>query len=192
MEETLYTPQLIPYCKPNRTIATKLVRDFCRLKPEPAAYIQNEIQTILRDDRVLGIVRRGTDYIGTGMAKQPELTVMIAEARQWMEQYHYTKIYLATEDERIFDKFNEAFPNQILVNKRTYYDKAMTDQNVKWIGQVHFNRENDDYYKGLEYLSSIYILSKCQALLAGYCGAGNMAMLLNGGKYEKIKVYDLG
>ena len=190
--ETRYTPQAIPYCKPNRVVGMKLMRDFCRLRPEVDAYIQEEIHQLLDGHRVLGIVRRGTDYIGTGMYIQPKMDDLIRDARQWMEAWHYDRIYLATEDERIFDRFNAEFPGQILVNKRSYYDKAMTEQNVKWIGQVHFDRENDNYLKGLEYLSSLYILSNCQALLAGACGGTNIAILLNQGRYEHWKVYDLG
>lgn len=189
VEETLYTPQSLPFCKPNRIVASRLLRDFCRLRPEVNAYIQDEIHELLDGHRVLGVVRRGTDYVGTGMAVQPEMEAMVREARQWMEVWNYDRIYLATEDERIFDQFNAAFPGQILVNKRSYYDKAMTEQNVKWIGQVHFQRENDNYLKGLEYLSSIYILSSCQALLAGFCGASNVALALNEERYEHWKVY---
>ncbi len=191
-KNTLYTPQYISFCKANRKIASKLLRDFCRLRPEVEEYIDNEIKTLLTGHKVLGIVRRGTDYIGTGMFKQPEIDTMIDEARMWMTKYGYDKIYLATEDERIYNRFLYAFPNSILTNKRSYYDRAMTEQNVKWIGQVHFDRENDDYYKGLEYLSSIYILSKCKALLAGYCGATNVALALNEDNYDIFKVYDMG
>ncbi len=189
---TLYTATMIPYCKPVRKLWGKLLHQFSRLKPEEQAYVDNEIRTILKDDRVLGIVCRGTDYIGTGMPRQPEIKDVIAEAKAWMEQYHYEKIYLATEAESIYDQFAAAFPGKILVNKRSYYDKAMAQQNVKWIGLVQFDRENDNYWKGLEYLSSIYILSNCKALLAGYCGASNMALLLNDERYERFKVYDLG
>ena len=188
-ERPIYSPQYIPFCKPNRTVTSKLLRDFCRLRPEVDAYIQKEIHELLDGRRVLAVVRRGTDYIGTGMPAQPEMEEMIREARRWMETWHYDRIYLATEDERIFDQFNAAFPGQILVNKRSYYDKAMVEQNTDSIGRVHFDRENDNYLKGLEYLSSIYIVSSCQALLAGFCGATNVALALNQDRYERWKVY---
>ena len=189
---TLYTPMLVPYIKPVRKLWSKLIKQFCTLKKEEAAYIENEIKGILRDFKVLGIVCRGTDYIGTGMPIQPKTEDVIAEAKTWMDRYGYEKIYLATEDERIYDQFSAAFPCKILVNKRTYYDKAMKEQNVQAIGLVQFARENDNYWKGLEYLSSIYILSRCDALLAGYCGATHLALLLNDDSYDRFKVYDLG
>lgn len=191
-QSTLYTPTIVPYCKSVRKLWSRLLKEFCTLKRDAAEYIEDEIKTVLKDYKVLGIVCRGTDYKGAGMAVQPEIKDVIADAKKWMQKYGYEKIYLATEDERIFDQFSAALPGQILVNKRMYYDKAMVEQNVKAIGRVHFDRENDNYWKGLEYLSSIYILSKCNALLAGYCGATHVALLLNDDQYDRFKVYDLG
>ena len=189
---TLHTPVMIPNSKPMRKLWTRLLRVFCRLKDNEKSYIETEIKDLLDGHRVLAIVCRGTDYIGTGMPIQPKVEDVINEAREWMKMYNYDRIYLATEAESIYEQFAEAFPGQLLVNKRSYYDKAMTEQNVKWIGLVKFDRENDNYLRGLEYLSSICILSKCDALLAGFCGASNMALLFNDEKYERFKVYDFG
>ncbi len=189
---TLYTPMLIPFCKPVRKLWSKLLKVFCSPQKEVSDYIENEIKSVLQDYKVLAIVCRGTDYIGSGMPVQPKIEDVIAEARFWMQKYGYERIYLATEDERIYIRFAAAFPDLILVNKRSYYDKAMAEQNVKAIGLVQFKRENDNYWKGLEYLSSIYIVSKCSALLAGYCGASQLAIMLNDDHYERFKVYDLG
>ena len=118
--------------------------------------------------------------------------VTLAQGEQQGVKEYYDKIYLATEAESIYEQFAAAFPGRLLVNKRSYYDKAMAQQSVKWIGQVQFDRENDSYWKGLEYYSSINILSRCSALLAGYCGASNMALLLNDEHYERFYIYDLG
>ena len=187
---TLSTPTLISYSKTVRKIWGKLISDFCRLNEKENQYIENECKDILsKGKKVLAIVCRGTDYKTANMEKQPEVCDVISEAKKWMSKYGYDKIYLATEEEAIYNQFEKAFPGKILVNKRTYYDKAMKEQNVKFIGQVSFDRENDNYLKGLEYLSSIIIVSRCKALLAGYCGASNMALLYNGEQYERFKVY---
>lgn len=188
--QTLYTPSSISKCKMVRTIWHRLINEFCRLNEKEKMYIDKECHDVLsKGNRVMAIVCRGTDYKTANMPKQPEVCDVIAEAEKWMKKYNYDKIYLATEVEEIYDQFEKAFPGKILVNKRTYYDKAMKDQNVKWIGQVSFDRENDNYLKGLEYLSSIIIVSRCKALLAGDCGASNMALLYNGEKYERFKIY---
>ena len=57
---------------------------------------------------------------------------------------------------------------------------------------MHFERENDEYLKGLEYLSSLYIVSQCKALIAGNCGGSQMAVFVNGGRHEYEHVFDLG
>ena len=49
---------------------------------------------------------------------------------------------------------------------------------------MNFERENDSYYKGLEYFSSIVILSRCQALIGGNTGGSCAAMFMNNMKYE--------
>ena len=187
---TLSTPTLIAYSKTVRKVWGRLISDFCRLNEKEKQYIENECHDVLsKGNRVLAIVCRGTDYKIANMEKQPVVSDVITEAQKWMSKFDYDKIYLATEEEAIYDQFEAAFPGKILVNKRTYYDKAMKEQNVKFIGQVSFNRENDNYLKGLEYLSSIIIVSRCKALLGGYCGASNMALLYNGEKYERFKIY---
>ena len=67
-------------------------------------------------------------------------------------------------------------------NKRTYYDRIMKEQSLVSIANVRFDRENDEHYKGLEYLSSLVILSRCQGLVAGNCGGTRMALFLNEGR----------
>ena len=186
----LHTPMMLPECKPVRKLWSKLLWEFSQLKDAEMQYIQNEVDSIIGNQRVLGVVCRGTDYIGTGMPPQPKVEDLIAKAKEWMEEFGYEKVYLATEAESIYQEFHEAFGDRLLVNKRKYYDKVMEEKDIKWISMVHFDRENDNYWKGLEYLSSMYIVANCKALLGGYCGASNMALLLNNEKYERFIVYD--
>lgn len=80
-------------------------------------------------------------------------------------------IYLATEERKIRDAFEKAFPDKILENKRVYYDDIYDqDDSISYIKDVHFERKNDNYLSGLEYLSSIILLSRCTALVGGNCG----------------------
>ena len=68
----------------------------------------------------------------------------------------------------------------------------MQEGNVKRIGDVRFERDNDNYIRGLRYLSSLVILSRCDALLAGNCGGTLFSLFYNNRKYERFKIYDLG
>ena len=159
-------------------------------------YMSQEQQAIFTGDRkILGVCCRGTDYTQLkpkGHPVQPKVEDVIAKAKDMMDAYGYEYIYLATEDGKIDRMFREHFPGKILINRRMYYDEIFEDHDLTWIKDVHFDRDNDDYWKGAEYLSSLMILSKCDALLAGNCGGSQMAVFQNHGKYEQVFIYDLG
>lgn len=174
----------------------KATQSFVRLNESAKRYIDEECSAILHNsERVIGVVCRGTDYLILKPHRhpvQPAVDEVIRLCRKWLKNYGYDKIYLATEDEKIYQKFESAFPGQILTNKRSYYDGVMKENGFADITQVHFDRENDDFLKGLEYLSSLYILSKCSVIVGGDCGASQMATFLSNGKYERMHIFDKG
>ena len=97
----------------------------------------------------------------------------------------------ATEEKKIEERFKQEFSGKILINKRSYYDNYYANK-CTYIREVNFERENDSYYKGLEYFSSIVILSRCQALIGGNTGGSCAAMFMNNMKYEYAHLFDLG
>ncbi len=173
-----------------------LYRKYMRFNKKTHDYIANEIREILKPEkRVLGCLVRGTDYTHlkpTGHPVQPEVDVILSDARDMLISGDYDYIYLATEDGRIDKKFRDTFGDKLLINKRNYYDEIYENNNIDLIKDVHFNRENDDYYKGVEYLSSLMILSRCDSLIAGNCGGTQAAVFINKMRYKECKVYDLG
>ena len=62
---------------------------------------------------------------------------------------------------------------------------------MQFIGDVKFDRENDNYWKGLEYLSSLVILSNCTDLVAGNCGGTEFAVLYTAG-YRNKYIFNKG
>lgn len=165
------------------------------LNEKTEEYVQSEINNCIGSQSVLGVLVRGTDYTGTkpkGHPIQPDIEDVIREVRKEFGNGNYDAIYLATEEEQIYHKFNTEFPGMIITNRRVYYDSIYYANGLKLIGKVHFNREYDDYYKGIEYLSSIWILSKCKSLIAGHCGGSRAAVFLNNGLYEYLHIFDLG
>lgn len=66
------------------------------------------------------------------------------------------------------------------------------DDSISYIKDVHFERKNDNYLSGLEYLSSIILLSRCTALVGGNCGGTLGALFFNDEKYEFVHVFNLG
>ena len=198
-EEDVYPyfhPKYCPYNKISNAIGCKLFNDFVHLNNNSAVYIENEYQKIFeKSNNVLGVICRGTDYVNSkpkGHPIQPQMSEVVKKVKKYIRRYGYEYIYLATESEKIDKEMREYFPGIILVNDRKYYDSKMNKENLQWISEVHFERENDDYLRGLEYLSSLYILSGCKALVGGNCTGSRIAYFLNNKKYEHCYIFDKG
>ena len=163
-------------------------------------YLQKEEKNIFKpNQRVIGVLCRGTDYTANkpkGHPVQPKVEEVIELAKIKMKEYDCPYIYLATEEKRIEEKFEEEFPGKILTNKRNYYDEfyniRKTKGNQARISLVNFERENDSYYKSLEYISSINLLSKCNLLIGGSTGGTRMALVLNNDRYEYVNLFNKG
>ncbi len=174
----------------------KMYREFFVFNDYCQEYVDNEFNTILKDKKTLGCLGRGTDYLDLkpkGHPIQPSIEELIQKSKQIMEEQNLEYIYLATEEKKIADNFKKSFPGKILENKRYYYDEDY-DKNdkISRVSQVSFNRENDDFLKALEYISSITLLSKCNSMVAGLCGGSEAAVYLNGGKYDICYIFDKG
>ena len=168
---------------------------FTKLNIVSEEYINDEIQSILYNKHVLGALCRGTDYTmkrPKGHPIQPDIDSILQKTELLLKTRNYSHIYLATEDSKYEKAFRQKFGSIVLTNKRTYYDDTFSLQKLTWIKDVHFNRENDDYLKGLEYLSSLMVLSKCQGIVAGNCGGTQAAVFWNDGRYKDVFVFNLG
>lgn len=173
-----------------------LYERYVRFNGHTREYIEKEVSEIIKDDRrILGVLCRGTDYTAKkpkGHPVQPELSDILEKVGEKIKELNCQYIYLATEVGEIDRAFREKFPGKILINQREYYDDQFASGDLTWIKDVHFERENDDYLKGLEYLSSLYILSKCNAIVAGNCGGSQAAVFMNNNQYEDRYIFDLG
>ena len=172
-----------------------IFQKYIILNEKTKQYVEDEVKNILGKQKVLGVLLRGTDYTACkpkGHPVQPEIDDVIRIIKEKVDKLGCDKIYLATEDSKIERQINEHFPGKVLINQRVYYDNEFEQGNYNWIKDVHFDRANDDYLKGLEYLSSLIIISKCDALVAGNCGGTQMAVFLNNHRYEEKYIFDLG
>lgn len=178
----------------------EILKKLVKLNKKTDEYLQKEEKNIFKpNQRVIGVLCRGTDYTANkpkGHPVQPKVEKVIELAKIKMKEYDCPYIYLATEEKRIEEKFEEEFPGKILTNKRNYYDEfyniRKTKGNQARISLVNFERENDSYYKSLEYISSINLLSKCNLLIGGSTGGTRMALVLNNDRYEYVNLFNKG
>lgn len=170
-----------------------LYNAYIRFVPRVQEYIDEECERILQNKgTVLGVIVRGTDYSQLKPALhpiQPSIEIVLERAEKLLKDKHWDYIYLATEEEENVKKFQEKFPGRILLNNRCYYDGDYTN---KYICETKNERKNDEYLRNLEYLSSMYILSKCDMLIGGMCGGSQAALLMRQNEYEYLHLFDLG
>jgi hypothetical protein len=168
------------YIRPNKSTRNYLSAD------EHKIFIENR--------KLLGILCRGTDYTHkkpAGHEIQPDPNDVIIKAENVIKEYHCTHIYLATEDQDIYDVFTRHFgSNMVLSNGQTRFF-ANELENIQYLANVPHKRERDKYFLGLEYLSSVNILSKCSCFIGGQTmGTFGVYALTNGFEYEYV--YNLG
>ncbi len=195
IEQGYFHPKFdTPYRKLDLRLWCKVYNRLVHLNAATKAYVEEEYRQLMKG-RVLGVICRGTDYVKLkpkGHPVQPPVGSVIERAKVLMEQYRMDYIYLATEELAIYEKFEKAFPGLVIVNKRQYYDGIFNGQNMSYIYEVQFDRENDIYLKGLEYLSSLQLLSRCDVLLGGNCGGACAALYMNNMKYKHVELFKLG
>jgi hypothetical protein len=186
-----------PYDEFRRRFWSTLFNECVIPNPRTEAYVRSECDAVFGSGaRVLGVLCRGTDYTATKPRFhpiQPSSEQVIEWVRKEMNPRSIDFIYVASEERRIVEMFERAFPSKVLTNKRMYHDDLYyAKESPSLIGDVYFGREDEDFLKGLEYLSSIYILSRCVGLVGGNCGGSAAALYLNNFRYEFWHLFNLG
>ena len=164
---------------------------YIKIRKEIKEDIEKEYSELVREnDRVLGVLVRGTDYTDLKPYQhpvQPQPTNVIEKCYEMIKEYNCNKVFVATEDEEINKLFMDAFGTMYITNKRDFvcYKKGVM------ISDVKSKRENDSFLRGKEYLSTIAMLSKSNVIIGGRTSGTIGAMLLADG-YEYSYIYNLG
>jgi hypothetical protein len=156
----------------------------------------DELKPFKERKRILGCSIRGTDYITlrpAGHPVQPNFNKILKKIKRIFIQYEIEYIYITTDEERYINKLKEVYGDKVLAVNRKYYDR-FNDNSVimTHVTQIEFERDNDYYLRGLEYLASVVLLARCSALIGGNCGATSAAVFMNNLKYEYCYVFNMG
>ncbi len=180
--------------------ARNLYRELVKPNDDTMDYIKKEQQELFGEKEVLGVLIRGTD-LGKDHPKdhprQPEVEQVLNDIEVELSANTYDAVYLASEEKQMEDLLRERFPAEcILTNKRHYmtdsYYEARKTHDIIGLTDVMVENHMDIYTQGLEYLSSLYLLSNCKSLIAGNTLGSSAALFLNNGKYKKYTLYNLG
>lgn len=165
------------------------------LKSEVMEAIEQQYQEIFpENERVLGIVSRGTDLLNfKNHSRQPSVKELIAIAKERMETWNCSYLFLASDTDAAVEEFRTCFGERVLTNACQRYDEWKEKSGGSdSLGDVRFSRERDAYLKGMEYLTTLVLLSRCNCLAGTLIGSTVGAIGFNRGRYEKIEIIDLG
>ena len=165
-------------------------KKYIKFNSETKKYLEEKYQSITGgEENILGVFARGTDYKirkTVDHPVQPNNIQIINKIKTVLKKYpEIKKIYLATEDLDIYNKLKSEFKDMIIDNGQYRISYKNKENKYKFLSQVTTERENHNYNLGLEYLTSLYILSKCKYFIGGRT-AGSMGVyyMSKGFKYS--------
>jgi len=147
-----------------------LFSKYILFNEETKKHILNTYNSIFSGKtNILGVLCRGTDYLRKkpgGHPVQPEPVKVINKAVEIIEKYQCNYIYLATEDQEIYNLFKTEFKEKLISNEQRRFSRN-DFKNLDYISQIMNSNKEENYSLGLDYLSSIYNLSKCDYFIGG-------------------------
>ncbi len=171
---------------------SRIIREHMGIRDDVMAHIDEQYAALFPEgEKVLGVLCRGTDISlrrPAGHSVMPTAEEMIRRTEELMEKWGCGRVFLTTEQEEAVEEFRQAFGDRLCYTRCVRYGNT-GDQ---LLANIQFDRENDRYLRGLEYLTNIVLLSRCDCLLGVYVGGTTGAMEMNGGAYEHVEVMDLG
>lgn len=140
----------------------------------------------------LGVLIRGTDYnawIDKDHAKQASADEVINKIYEVMEEWkNYQNIYLATEDKEIYETLKNEFGSRLFVNEQQRFS---LQKYKKVLYFAYDMKQKNGYKNGFDYIQTLWMLSKCESLIAsGNCGGTYEALELNDGNYKNIYIFN--
>jgi len=171
-----------------------IFQEYIRFNERTQAHLEQQRERLLGDRRTVGVLCRGTDYVllkPEGHPVQPEPEDVVADVRKVMQRYDCQQVFLATEDQDILDLFKQSFPKRLAYLEQMRLSKRqMSGKQVLSLEKMK-RADRDPYDDALQYLTAVYLLSRCNCFVAGRTG-GTKGVLLMAHPFEYQKIYDLG
>ena len=181
--------------KDNILTKWRMLVELGLLKVKPA--LMEEISAVRQklfspNDRVLGVLMRGTDYIANrpqGHAIPPPVEFAASIVVEKLREWQCNKIFLATEDKNILQIFKQVFRDICVTFDREYVDYKPDTQ--KFLASYRIDRPNDRYIQGKDYLTQMVLLTMCNSLVAARC-SGSAGVMMMADKFEHTYFFNLG
>ena len=170
--------------------------DLSVLQPSFLQEMKMYGDAVIRDQRMLGVLLRGSDYITSAMGgfSRPKQVAEVAPVIQkWFEEGGYDRIFLATEDGDLLDDMVKVFKEKLICVSQERYRVSDFHGGMTTISELdrarHPGKAYDAYVEDatVNYLYAIYMLSRCEAFMYScHCGGVSLARQFNEDRYQKL------
>ena len=164
-ENTLMVPGVVIINKTQYYTCLPAALDVSAIAPTFRSKMDEYYDAVLGGKKVLGVLMRGTDYLAVGFAgprKMASVEQMVPKIREWMNDYGYEKLFLATEDADVLTGMKKEFGKDLIALSQ----ERISVKNLRR-GQIlsEYEKEanKEDYALRLEdttinYFYALYIL----------------------------------
>jgi hypothetical protein len=164
-------------------------------------HIKDTFKNLLKGMNTIGVSHRSTDYTNlqqVGHYVQPTINDLILEVRKFYKLEQFEQIFISSDDYLAIEEFKQNIGLDVpvvsskrsLVNSNFYGRKY--NKNKDLITETSAERENDLYLFGLEYLTDVYLLSKCEYFIGGFTSGSAAVLVLNNDKFKFKYLFNLG
>lgn len=175
-----------------------LMKKYLKLNNSIESYCSKvrEELAIPKGSKVLGVVGRGTDFYNPGVAALHTLPLdangIVKKAREVYEKGEYDYIFLATEDQNVFDTFMASDLSK--VTKHIKQNRYSIDAKKELLHNKYLEENKSGNRNGYEeakgYLAILEMLRRCNGIVASTdCGAVDYAMSMTDNELEDLYIH---
>tara|TARA_B100000427_G_C15518280_1_gene599165 strand:- start:233 stop:1288 length:1056 start_codon:yes stop_codon:yes gene_type:complete len=164
-------------------------------------YVEKIYKSLINNKETLGVFHRSTDYIKIKPKDhyiQPTIDQLVEKTKEFYNTKEFEQIFISSDDNAYIEDFKSKINLDLDIvnaerslinntkNRRSY------DKKSEFITKTKANRENDIYLFGLEYLTDVYLLSKCKYFIGGFTSGTAAMFVMNNNSFEDKFLFDLG
>ncbi len=199
-ENTLTVPSFMALSKTKFLKGISHSIDESILTSEFKADMDEYYDGLFGDEKVLGVLIRGTDYVTSGMtgdrvmATPQQMSPLIHE---WVDKYGFDRVFLATEDADALEYMRKEFGHLVVALSQERLRLSDLRQN-EILSDYEKEHADGMYEEKLEdttinYFYALYILSKCDSFIcSGRCNGADIVRSFNNERFSHFYKFAVG
>ncbi len=173
------------YIRPNSYLCERIESEYSRFEGK----------------KVLGVAYRAfmdwglrtADKSVNHHSKVPGLSELIEIIQNKLDSWKCERVFFVTEDRYCHDKISQIFGDKCITVKRPLYNYF--SEGTPILDSDYINKELNGYsviQRNIDYMTEIFLLSKCDSFYATVEGGSICASIINGGRFTNAQYYDEG